>query len=177
MIFNFTSFYFGVCSNHKKYKNLNFKTIHTNYYIRIIIFGHNFIFYSAITKNCHYQRKIIIWNFILIQNLYFNFCRLKVELFVHTERFLKEEFKITCCKEGAPMTIYLNARIFGKDQGTPILRNGIRCVAVEKIADIDDDEDQDDDEDTEKIQPSDVARSARELRTRCSIEDAQFLYT
>ncbi|XP_014219786.1 UPF0687 protein C20orf27 homolog [Copidosoma floridanum] len=54
--------------------------------------------------------------------------RLKVELFVHTERFLKEEFQITCCVKGAPLTIYLNARVFGEDQGTPILRNGIRNV-------------------------------------------------
>ncbi|XP_003428159.1 UPF0687 protein C20orf27 homolog [Nasonia vitripennis] len=70
--------------------------------------------------------------------------RLKVELFVHTERFLKEEFQITCCEKGAPLTIYLNARIFGKDQGTPVLRNGIRSIGVEDDAEEDEEEDNSD---------------------------------
>jgi hypothetical protein len=57
------------------------------------------------------------------------------------ERFLKEEFQITCCEKGAPLTIYLKARIFGKEQGTPILRNGIRSVAIEQ--DVEEDENED----------------------------------
>ena len=62
-------------------------------------------------------------------------------MFAHTERFLKEEFQITCCEKGAPLTIYLKARVFGKDQGTPVLRNGIRCVAVENVTEESEDED------------------------------------
>ncbi|XP_058797484.1 adipose-secreted signaling protein [Phymastichus coffea] len=69
--------------------------------------------------------------------------RMKVELAVHKERFLKEPFQITCCDEGAPLTIYLNARVFGKDQGTPILRNGIRSIAIEEEDDEAEDESDD----------------------------------
>ena len=43
-----------------------------------------------------------------------------------------------CCKNGAPLTILLNARVLGKNRGTPLLRNGIRSIAIE----YDDDKDE-----------------------------------
>ncbi|XP_076240644.1 adipose-secreted signaling protein isoform X1 [Calliopsis andreniformis] len=57
--------------------------------------------------------------------------RLKVELLAYKEKILKEEVQIMCCKAGTPLTIQLNARVLGKDKGTPLLRNGIRSIAVE----------------------------------------------
>ncbi|KAG7200594.1 hypothetical protein KM043_001153 [Ampulex compressa] len=59
--------------------------------------------------------------------------RLKVEFLAHKEKILKEEVQITCCKLGLPLTILLNARVLGKDKGTPLLRNGIRSIAVEGL--------------------------------------------
>ncbi|XP_043469186.1 UPF0687 protein C20orf27 homolog isoform X2 [Leptopilina heterotoma] len=64
--------------------------------------------------------------------------RLKVELFAYKEKILKEEVQITCCPNGAPLSVFLNARVIGKNKGSPLLRNGIRSIAVE----CDDDEDE-----------------------------------
>lgn len=36
-----------------------------------------------------------------------------------------------CCNSGNPLKILLNARVLGKGKGTPLLRNGIRSVAIE----------------------------------------------
>ena len=36
-----------------------------------------------------------------------------------------------CCPSGTPLKIVLNARVLAKDKGTPLLRNGIRSIAVE----------------------------------------------
>ncbi|XP_076677995.1 adipose-secreted signaling protein isoform X3 [Andrena cerasifolii] len=57
--------------------------------------------------------------------------RLKVELLAFKEKILKDEVQIMCCNAGTPLKIQLNARVLGKDKGTPLLRNGIRSVAVE----------------------------------------------
>lgn len=46
---------------------------------------------------------------------------------------MKEEVQVMCCESGAPLKILLNARVLGKDKGTPLLRNGIRSIAVERI--------------------------------------------
>ena len=51
-----------------------------------------------------------------------------------------------CCKAGSPLKIMLNARVLGKDKGTPLLRNGIRSIAIEIDGDDDDDDDDGDDE-------------------------------
>lgn len=59
--------------------------------------------------------------------------KLKIELLAYKERILKEEVQVMCCKSGTPLKILLNARVLGKDKGTPLLRNGIRSVAVEGI--------------------------------------------
>lgn len=45
---------------------------------------------------------------------------------------MKEEVQISCCKAGTPLKIQLNARILGKDKGTPLLRNGIRSIGVDR---------------------------------------------
>lgn len=57
--------------------------------------------------------------------------RLKVELLAYKEKILKDDVEIMCCSEGTPLKIVLNARVLGKDKGTPLLRNGIRSIAVE----------------------------------------------
>ncbi|XP_066581583.1 adipose-secreted signaling protein isoform X2 [Prorops nasuta] len=57
--------------------------------------------------------------------------RLKIELFAHKEKILKEVIEIMCCGHGEPLKIWLNARVLGKDKGTPLLRNGIRNIGVE----------------------------------------------
>lgn len=36
-----------------------------------------------------------------------------------------------CCSSGTPLKIVLNARVLAKDKGTPLLRNGIRSIAIE----------------------------------------------
>ncbi|KAI4477424.1 hypothetical protein M0804_012810 [Polistes exclamans] len=59
--------------------------------------------------------------------------KLKIELLAYKERILKEEVEVMCCKSGTPLKILLNARVLGKDKGTPLLRNGIRSVAVEGV--------------------------------------------
>lgn len=58
--------------------------------------------------------------------------RLKVEFLAYKEEILKEQVQIMCCKSGTPLKIQLNARVLGRDKGTPpLLRNGIRSIAVE----------------------------------------------
>ncbi|KZC12388.1 UPF0687 protein C20orf27 like protein, partial [Dufourea novaeangliae] len=58
--------------------------------------------------------------------------KLKVEFLAHTEKIVKEDVQIACCKAGVPLKIQLNARVLAKDKGTPLLRNGIRSIGVEK---------------------------------------------
>ncbi|XP_076174031.1 adipose-secreted signaling protein [Ptiloglossa arizonensis] len=58
--------------------------------------------------------------------------RLKVVLLAYKEKILKEEVQIMCCKAGTPLKIQLNARVLGKSKGTPLLRNGIRSIGVER---------------------------------------------
>lgn len=60
-----------------------------------------------------------------------SFIRLKVELLAHKEKILKEDVEVMCCPSGTPLKIVLNARVLTKDKGTPLLRNGIRSIAVE----------------------------------------------
>ncbi|XP_011312336.1 uncharacterized protein [Fopius arisanus] len=62
--------------------------------------------------------------------------KLKVELLAYQE-FLKEAVRVKCCESGAPLTVTLKARVLGKDKGTPVLKNGVRSIAIE--ADDDDD--------------------------------------
>ncbi|KAL7300140.1 hypothetical protein TKK_0007142 [Trichogramma kaykai] len=91
--------------------------------------------------------------------------RLKVELFAQTERFLKEKFQIKCCEGGSPLTIYMNARVFGKGQGTPVLRNGIRCVGVENVTEEETEDDEDDDDNAAAAASSEVGATAAEIKS------------
>ncbi|XP_029167650.1 UPF0687 protein C20orf27 homolog [Nylanderia fulva] len=59
--------------------------------------------------------------------------RLKIELLAYKEKILKEEVQIMCCSSGTPLKIVLNARVLAKDKGTPLLRNGIRSIAIEGV--------------------------------------------
>ncbi|XP_043269458.1 uncharacterized protein [Venturia canescens] len=69
--------------------------------------------------------------------------RLKVDLLAYKEKIIKEEVQLMCCKSGSPLNILIHARVLGKDKGTPLLRNGIKSVAI--VAN-EDDEDEDDDD-------------------------------
>ncbi|XP_015603373.1 UPF0687 protein C20orf27 homolog isoform X2 [Cephus cinctus] len=91
--------------------------------------------------------------------------RLKIELLAYKEKILKEEVQVMCCKSGLPLKILLNARVLGKDKGTPLLRNGIRSIAVENDHDEDDDDDDDDEDDDEVIRTR--------LRMSLSMENRQ----
>lgn len=58
--------------------------------------------------------------------------KLKIELLAYKEKILKEEVQIKCCEEGTALHIQLNTRVLGKDKGTPLLRNGIHNIGVDK---------------------------------------------
>lgn len=55
-----------------------------------------------------------------------------MELLAYKEKILKEEVEVMCCSSGVPLKIMLNARVLGKGKGTPLLRNGIHSIAVER---------------------------------------------
>lgn len=59
--------------------------------------------------------------------------RLKIEFLAYKEKILKENVQIMCCSSGTPLKIVLNARVLAKDKGTPLLRNGIRSIAIEGV--------------------------------------------
>uniref|UniRef100_A0A182IX04 Adipose-secreted signaling protein n=1 Tax=Anopheles atroparvus TaxID=41427 RepID=A0A182IX04_ANOAO len=56
-----------------------------------------------------------------------------IEFFAHKEKLLKEHLHL-CGKEEQQQKIELIfvARVLGKGKGTPMLRNGIHCIGVEK---------------------------------------------
>ncbi|PBC30241.1 uncharacterized protein LOC102673182 [Apis dorsata] len=58
--------------------------------------------------------------------------KLKIEFLAYKEKILKEEVQIICCKAGIPLIIQLNARVLGKDKGTPLLRTGIHNIGLLK---------------------------------------------
>ncbi|XP_029163687.1 LOW QUALITY PROTEIN: uncharacterized protein LOC114935112 [Nylanderia fulva] len=45
----------------------------------------------------------------------------------------EKDVQIMCCSSGTPLKIVLNARVLAKDKGTPLLRNGIRSIAIEGV--------------------------------------------
>uniref|UniRef100_A0A182NRP8 Adipose-secreted signaling protein n=1 Tax=Anopheles dirus TaxID=7168 RepID=A0A182NRP8_9DIPT len=56
-----------------------------------------------------------------------------VEFFAHKEKLLKEHLHL-CGREQSDrrLELILIARVLGKGKGTPMLRNGIHCIGVEK---------------------------------------------
>ncbi|KAJ9599944.1 hypothetical protein L9F63_009772 [Diploptera punctata] len=54
---------------------------------------------------------------------------MKIELFAHKEKLLKEELHLDGCN--AFTTLAIIARVLGKGKGTPLLKNGIKCIGVE----------------------------------------------
>lgn len=66
--------------------------------------------------------------------------RLKIDLLAYKEKILKEEVEMTCCESGSPLKIRLNSRVLGKGKGTPLLRNGIRSIAINNDEEDDEDE-------------------------------------
>ncbi|XP_058060247.1 adipose-secreted signaling protein [Anopheles bellator] len=59
-----------------------------------------------------------------------------IEFFAHKEKLLKERLHL-CGKEETARTLelVLVARVLGRGKGTPMLRNGIHCIGVEKDED------------------------------------------
>ncbi|XP_069686174.1 adipose-secreted signaling protein [Periplaneta americana] len=55
---------------------------------------------------------------------------LKLELFAYKEKLLKEELCLEC-SDSTLLTLTLMARVLGRGKGTPLLRNGIKCIGVE----------------------------------------------
>ncbi|GLH14976.1 UPF0687 protein [Gryllus bimaculatus] len=64
-----------------------------------------------------------------------NAVSLVVELVAHKEKLLKEEVSIEVGSENTVHRIVLIARVLGKGQGTPLLRNGIHCIGNEEVDD------------------------------------------
>ncbi|XP_049801136.1 UPF0687 protein C20orf27 homolog [Schistocerca nitens] len=56
-----------------------------------------------------------------------------VHLVAYKEKLLKEEIRITEPTRQKGFTIHLLARVLGKNKGTPLLRNGVRCIGVESM--------------------------------------------
>lgn len=56
---------------------------------------------------------------------------LKLELFAYKEKLLKEELRLERCDTKSLLTLVVLARVLGRGKGTPLLRNGIRCIGVE----------------------------------------------
>lgn len=57
---------------------------------------------------------------------------IKVELFAHQERLIREELKLVNANNLVELLkLYVSARVLGKGKGTPMLRNGIHCLGYE----------------------------------------------
>lgn len=55
-----------------------------------------------------------------------------IQLFAYKEKLLKEMVKLQSCGNNLKtLTIVLNARVLGKGKGTPLLKNGIKCIGIE----------------------------------------------
>ncbi|KDR24468.1 hypothetical protein L798_00118, partial [Zootermopsis nevadensis] len=56
---------------------------------------------------------------------------LKLELFAYKEKLLKEELCLQCSDHNSMLTLVVLARVLGRGKGTPLLKNGIKCIRVE----------------------------------------------
>jgi len=56
---------------------------------------------------------------------------LRIELFAYKEKLLKEELHLERSDDKSLLTLVVLARVLGKGKGTPLLRNGIKCIGVE----------------------------------------------
>lgn len=56
---------------------------------------------------------------------------IRVEFFAYKEKLLKEFLVLDDVKTHQTFTFVMNARILGKDKGTPSLKTGIRCIGCE----------------------------------------------
>ncbi|PSN37833.1 UPF0687 protein, partial [Blattella germanica] len=57
--------------------------------------------------------------------------KLTVELLAYKEKLLKEELSLEISSGGPDIILVIMARVLGRGKGTPLLKNGIKCVAVE----------------------------------------------
>jgi len=66
--------------------------------------------------------------------------QISVELFAHKEKLLKERIHLHSSHNvSQTLDIVFHARVLGKGKGTPLLKNGIKCIGIE----LDEDEDGD----------------------------------
>ncbi|CAD7081968.1 unnamed protein product [Hermetia illucens] len=58
---------------------------------------------------------------------------MKIEFFAYKEKLLKEQLHIMNSKKSKEiLKLVIVARVLGKGKGTPMLRNGIHCIGVER---------------------------------------------
>jgi hypothetical protein len=56
----------------------------------------------------------------------------QLELFAHKEKLLKEQVVLqSMCSPTQSVTLIISARVLGRGKGTPLLKNGVRCVGVQ----------------------------------------------
>ncbi|XP_063222000.1 adipose-secreted signaling protein isoform X2 [Bacillus rossius redtenbacheri] len=55
---------------------------------------------------------------------------LTVHLLAHKEKLQKEEICLQAAGEDGHVSIIFVARVLGKNKGTPLLKNGIKCIEV-----------------------------------------------
>lgn len=62
-----------------------------------------------------------------------NFYEMKIEFFAYKEKLLRETLHIVnSSNDKEVMKLMIAARVLGKGKGTPMLRNGIHCIGMEK---------------------------------------------
>lgn len=62
-----------------------------------------------------------------------DFYEMKIEFFAYKEKLLRETLHIVNSNNDKEvLKLVIAARVLGKGKGTPMLRNGIHCIGVEK---------------------------------------------
>lgn len=56
-------------------------------------------------------------------------------LFAYKEKFLKETVTLQF-SDTKSLTFLFNARVLGRDKGTPLLKNGIKCIGFSDSMDV-----------------------------------------
>ncbi|CAG0914435.1 unnamed protein product [Notodromas monacha] len=61
----------------------------------------------------------------------------EVEFFAHKDKLLKEKLTLKDGVKNASLILDLNARVLGHGKGTPMLKDGVHCLSVERNDDDD----------------------------------------
>lgn len=58
---------------------------------------------------------------------------MKIEFFAYKEKLIKEQLIVVNAKNSKEIfKLILLARVLGKGKGTPMLKNGIHCIGIDK---------------------------------------------